>query len=372
MRFALQAAPLGTVHAVLSASDHVVGAPYGVGNADDVYGRAGCTLLAQHLRAQTQANALVGYRLADAVIGFSPVTRGVCRVTDDGRLAGIDERRQVRATPDGGFEAGDGREPSFLSPEARVSMNLWGFTPAFHSRSQSGHGRRRPTRPRSPRSCSPTWSPDHSPPRGSTSCLLTAGASGSRTPMTSLWSKTSSTGRSRPASERPVSGPRWAEGLTAAEEGPAMAREGPPEKIGQARRLRLPAPDATQPRVTVRPKPPVLLGVTSAMPRWRRAGVVSDNPRPGRPDDSREAAVAHHGPSQYRDSRPLRSRSPLRGSLPSLDPAFQRSLGFRPVHLAAPLRASLAHTLRCSLEVRWALVSELRNRLHFSLPKVNG
>ena len=132
VRFALQAAPLGTVHAVLSASDHVVGAPYGVGNADDVYGRAGCLLLAQHLRTQTQANALVGYRLADAVIGFSPVTRGVCRVTDDGRLAGVDERRQVRATPDGGFEAGDGREPSLLSPEVRVSMNLWGFTPAFH------------------------------------------------------------------------------------------------------------------------------------------------------------------------------------------------------------------------------------------------
>ena len=42
-------------------------------------------------------------------------------------------------------------------------------------------------------------------------------------------------------------------------------------------------PDATQPRVTVRPKPPVLLGATSTMTRWHRAGVVSDNPRPSRP-----------------------------------------------------------------------------------------
>ena len=40
VRFATQPAPLGTVHAVLSASDHVGDAPYGVGNADDIYGQA--------------------------------------------------------------------------------------------------------------------------------------------------------------------------------------------------------------------------------------------------------------------------------------------------------------------------------------------
>src|SRR6202000_378841 len=38
VRFATQPAPLGTVHAVLSASDHVGDSPYGVGNADDIYG----------------------------------------------------------------------------------------------------------------------------------------------------------------------------------------------------------------------------------------------------------------------------------------------------------------------------------------------
>ena len=50
VRFALQPAPLGTVNAVLSASEHVGDAPYGVGNADDVYGRAGMAQLAEHLR----------------------------------------------------------------------------------------------------------------------------------------------------------------------------------------------------------------------------------------------------------------------------------------------------------------------------------
>ena len=132
VRFATQPAPLGTVDAVLSASDCVGAVPYGVGNADDIYGRDGCALLAEHLRAGGDANALVGYRLADAVIGFSPVTRGICRVADDGRLLGVDERRQVHATAGGGFVAGDGREPTTLSADARVSMNLWGFTADFH------------------------------------------------------------------------------------------------------------------------------------------------------------------------------------------------------------------------------------------------
>jgi hypothetical protein len=133
VRLALQPAPLGTVNAVLSASEHVGDAPYGVCNADDIYGQDGCALLAEHLRRDDPTNALVGYRLADAVVGTSPVTRGICQVDDNGRLLGVDERRQVTATGDGGFTSGDGAEPVTLSPDARVSMNLWGFTPAFHA-----------------------------------------------------------------------------------------------------------------------------------------------------------------------------------------------------------------------------------------------
>ena len=162
VRFATQPSPLGTVDAVLSASDQVGDAPYGVGNADDIYGREACALLADAPESPQRLNALVGYRLADAVIGFSPVTRGICRVGADGKLLGVDERRQVTATPDGGFIAGDGREPATLSPDARVSMNLWGFTPGSTRRS------RRPwtpptAPPRSPRCCCPRWSPSHWP-----------------------------------------------------------------------------------------------------------------------------------------------------------------------------------------------------------------
>ncbi len=137
VRFALQDAPLGTVHAVLSASEHVGDTPYGVGNADDIYGRDPFALLAAHLTALDPANALVGFRLADAVIGQAPVTRGVCRVGPEGQLLRVDERRHVTAQPDGTFLAADGKEPSELSPESRVSMNLWGFTPEFHKTLQT-------------------------------------------------------------------------------------------------------------------------------------------------------------------------------------------------------------------------------------------
>jgi hypothetical protein len=108
-----------------------------VGNADDIYGQAACTQLATHLKADPDTNALVGYRLDDAVVGSSPVTRGICRVADDGTLLGVDERRQVTRTAEGGFVSGDGREPAELSGDSRVSMNLWGFTPAFHKTLQA-------------------------------------------------------------------------------------------------------------------------------------------------------------------------------------------------------------------------------------------
>ncbi len=130
--FALQERPLGTVNAVLAASEFVEGAPYGVGNADDVYGRAAAALLVDHLTGPSPSDALVGYRLANAIVGSSAVTRGVCQVDADGRLLGVDERREVSAVGDGTFRSADGLTPSELSPDALVSMNLWGFTPAFH------------------------------------------------------------------------------------------------------------------------------------------------------------------------------------------------------------------------------------------------
>lgn len=129
VRFALQETARGTVDAVLSAWPEVEGvAQFGVANADDLYGPSALGILASHLTGPSEDNALVGFRLDQAVIGSSPVTRGVCRTDPSGHLIQIDERRGVVRRGDGAFGTGDGRAPEVLDPATLVSMNLWGFS----------------------------------------------------------------------------------------------------------------------------------------------------------------------------------------------------------------------------------------------------
>jgi hypothetical protein len=127
--YAEQRLPLGTVHAVLAARSEVAhGQPFAVANADDVYGLAAMGLLAGQLGTDAEEHALVGYHLASTIVTDAPVTRGVCRVDDAGRLTAIDERRQVSRLPDGAtFLAQDGVNPDKLSGDELVSVNLWGF-----------------------------------------------------------------------------------------------------------------------------------------------------------------------------------------------------------------------------------------------------
>jgi hypothetical protein len=130
--FAIQPVPLGTAHALLCARELLGNEPFGVVNADDIYGAPALNLLADHLRrgrAGTKApHALVSFALRNSVITDNPVTRGTCVVDGHHRLEGIVERRKVTMHDDGRFTSTDGLEPSDLDPDAPVSVNLWGFT----------------------------------------------------------------------------------------------------------------------------------------------------------------------------------------------------------------------------------------------------
>jgi len=119
----------GTVDAVLSAESNLdMTRPFGVSNADDLYGRESFLHLGRHL-ASSPNNCLVGFELERALVGELPVSRGTCVVVNN-HLTEIVERRNVSATLDG-YVADDGLSPSILHPQTTVSMNLWGFQPSI-------------------------------------------------------------------------------------------------------------------------------------------------------------------------------------------------------------------------------------------------
>ncbi len=84
-----RAKPLGTAHALVAAAPSLDG-PFGVANADDLYGASAFKLLADHL-AGGGGHTLVGYRLANTLLGDRPVNRALCRVDPAGHLTGIVE-----------------------------------------------------------------------------------------------------------------------------------------------------------------------------------------------------------------------------------------------------------------------------------------
>ena len=131
--FAEQRLPLGTVHAVLAARP-ALGADqsFAVCNADDVYGTAAMTLLAEQLTSGAAEHVLIGYQLRTTVATDDPVTRGVCDVDDRGYLVSLTERREVTRHDRGAsFTSEDGLEPVALDGSLPASVNLWGFQPSI-------------------------------------------------------------------------------------------------------------------------------------------------------------------------------------------------------------------------------------------------
>lgn len=126
-----RAKPLGTAHALVAAAPLLDG-PFGVANADDLYGASAFRLLGGHL-AGGGGHALVGYRLANTLLGDRPVNRALCQVDSSGRLTDIvegavhvgDGERELTWRPIGAPED----EALVMKGDEPVSMNLWGFTP---------------------------------------------------------------------------------------------------------------------------------------------------------------------------------------------------------------------------------------------------
>ena len=118
--------PWGTAHAVLCALPHVDG-PFVAINADDFYGRHAFSVMADYLATPGDRHAMVGYHLVNTLSEHGSVSRGVCRVGDDGRLREVIEHTTI--------EVVDGRIRSTQSADdlaagTIVSLNFWGFRPS--------------------------------------------------------------------------------------------------------------------------------------------------------------------------------------------------------------------------------------------------
>lgn len=120
--------PWGTAHAVLMAKD-VIKEPFAVINADDFYGRESYQIIHDFLVTSEEGNyCMVGYTLSKTVTEHGSVARGVCEVDEMGYLTKIVERTKIFSKEEIYYEDEDGSKHT-LSPDARVSMNLFGFMP---------------------------------------------------------------------------------------------------------------------------------------------------------------------------------------------------------------------------------------------------
>ncbi len=148
-------APRGTAQAVL-ATRAAVSAPFGVVNADDLYGAASYQLLYDHLSAagsdkvatssssgrgansgagtfggqEAPSHALVGFRLRSTIVGQGPVKRATCEQSPEGYLTAITEQT-ITARGDGTFLASNDRATVELTGDELVSVNMWGFLPSI-------------------------------------------------------------------------------------------------------------------------------------------------------------------------------------------------------------------------------------------------
>ncbi len=126
--------PWGTGQAVLAAKD-VVNEPFIVINADDYYGKEGFKKIREFLVANTKENAfcMAGFLLKNTLSENGGVTRGICQVDAEGYLTDVVETSDIVKTEEGAEVNG-----APVDPNANVSMNMWGLTPAFMQTLEAG------------------------------------------------------------------------------------------------------------------------------------------------------------------------------------------------------------------------------------------
>ena len=125
--------PWGTGQAILACRGHLDG-PFAVINADDYYGPSAFASVHDYLIGEIdeQDMCMSGFILKNTLSDNGGVTRGICRLDENGSLIGIDETKHIIKTATGAAvldKDGDMERP--LDAEGLVSMNFWGFQKSF-------------------------------------------------------------------------------------------------------------------------------------------------------------------------------------------------------------------------------------------------
>ena len=135
--------PWGTGQAIL-ACRNLVKEPFAVINADDYYGKDAFVLVHDYLVKQEKQTdgvfqvCMAGFILKNTLSDHGGVTRGICRLDENGELNGVDETRNIIKVPGGAAVLQEDGTQVSISPEDLVSMNMWGFTPDFIQELETG------------------------------------------------------------------------------------------------------------------------------------------------------------------------------------------------------------------------------------------
>jgi NDP-sugar pyrophosphorylase family protein len=135
--------PWGTGHAVL-ISREAISSPFVTINADDFYGPGGFQDLTDCLRQKTSSKwsgdeyCFVGYRLRNTLSDHGSVSRGVCRIDEDGFLAEVVERIRIEKRGKGARTLDENGAWIALTGDEVVSLNFWGFRPTIFSHLEKG------------------------------------------------------------------------------------------------------------------------------------------------------------------------------------------------------------------------------------------
>lgn len=148
-RFLNRTKPWGTGQAVLSLRG-MINEPFAVINADDYYGKEAFVKLHGYLSEKMDVKAehldlcMAGFTLSNTLSENGGVTRGVCRISENGKLLSVQETYELKKSNNmiQGFAVENGiRKPVMVDPGVCVSMNMWGLPPSFIGKLEEGFSR---------------------------------------------------------------------------------------------------------------------------------------------------------------------------------------------------------------------------------------